>query len=532
MTSVFGTSSVPGQDVSPGSNPSFESTTVDYQQYCEITTPTELPAVGCEKVYTKAGGDLYILDSAGTESKIGGDSFDQSLNTFDDVDFNTVTSVGPISAATPILGTDLATKDYVDGVITSGLLNWAQYADTQFDTNTRLTVSAQTSVTMPNNALNNITSYMPSGVAFYDGSKITPQSTGETYELRVNFSANSSTVNNYIIVSLDIGGTQGVILERTISFPRGNNIDHAFSTTSILFALNTFVTNGGTLSIYCEDEIDIWGVSYVIVRTASGNIDIPDAPNDGSSYARNSGAWALADLQSSYDASAVKKITTDATALTLESGVIDSSPVLEINNTSSAQTLSINGNGLITIGASGSDYILPNVRGNAGDVLTESNGTGLVGWAPPSSGGGGVTDVFSATKTATQLASNGTLTTIDFDAETYDPSGAFDPASGEFTAQTNGIHVFTASVASVQSGLGNEFETFDAFIYVQGVNRANVRQKVYTIAQQPILLFNLSLSVYMLATEKATLRFLSTGINSTIQATGTFFSGHCLPITI
>ena len=228
-------------------------------------------------------------------SASGSVSYDQSLNTTDVVSFAGLTVNGVASGNLPSSGDEFATKDYVDGVITTGLLNWGQYSDTQYTTSNRLTLSAGVRTPLPNNALSNITSYMPSGIDFYDPvtQKITPQTIGETYELRINFKGQSATQTNFITLDLDIGsGSPIIILERVQSFPRGTGVEHSFSGTSAIYTLGTFIANGGQMYITAEDNnTDIWDIQYLLIRTASGNIDIPDAPNDGSSYVRNSSAW-------------------------------------------------------------------------------------------------------------------------------------------------------------------------------------------------------------------------------------------------
>ena len=277
-----------GNNTFTGDNTFTGSLTTEVQTLIEQATPAN-PSLGSVKFYAKNDSQVYSLDSTGTETQLGGSSILASANTFTGA--NTFTQ--PISGATPIAGTDLATKDYTDSLIATGLLNWAQYGDTQYTTGARLTLSAGVKVPLPNNALNNITSYMPSGVAFYDSGtqKITPQSIGETYELRVNFMAESASINNFVDITLDIGGTQGIILDRTFTFPRGSGVEHSFSSTNVLFSLDTFVANGGALYIEPDANCDVWDIQYLIVRTAAGNIDLADAPNDGNSYSRLNGTW-------------------------------------------------------------------------------------------------------------------------------------------------------------------------------------------------------------------------------------------------
>ena len=142
-----------------------------YDGGSSITTTGSVPMS-----ITATTGDALIIGNGGT--------------TF------TVAGTGVATGQTPITGSDLATKDYVDGVVGTGLLNWAQYKDTQYTTGNRLVLTGGNEISLPNNAADNIISYMPAGVSFYDGTKITPQSVGETYDVRLSFRAESSTQSN------------------------------------------------------------------------------------------------------------------------------------------------------------------------------------------------------------------------------------------------------------------------------------------------------------------------------------------------
>ena len=273
------------------------------------------------------------------------------------------------------------------GGTSTSLANWAQYSDTQYNTGNRLTVTGGTTVTMPNNAGSVINSYMPAGVAFYDGGtqKITPQSVGETYEIRINFSANSSTVNNYVLLDIDIGnGTPIIIAEDTIPLPRGSGVDHLFTTTIATYALTTFITNGATVKITPDDTVDIWDVSYVIIRTAGGNIDIPDAPSDGTIYGRQNSAWVAASgsnltLQQAYDNG--RTITTAAgQPLELKAATADTDQVLEVKDQAgTSTTLALSGQGHIKMDTAKFNTII-----TSNDILVDGGSSGIyntvIGW--------------------------------------------------------------------------------------------------------------------------------------------------------
>lgn len=156
--------------------------------------------------------------------------------------------------------------------------SWAVYSDTEYTDLSPLTLTASTAVNLPNNSGFVIDTYMPDGITFYDATtqKITPQTIGETYALRYSFKVNSPTNNNNIIIRLDIGGGQGVILEKTIPLRLGTNVDYRISSSNEIFALDTFIANGGQLSIEAQDaNTTVWDIQYYILRNNSANVDTP-----------------------------------------------------------------------------------------------------------------------------------------------------------------------------------------------------------------------------------------------------------------
>jgi hypothetical protein len=150
---------------------------------------------------------------------------------------------------------------------------WAQYKDTAYTSGSPLTVTQGSTVTLANNAGSTITSHLPSGVtAFYDGTtnKITPENSGDFYEVRIDFNAWTDNNNGLAVVKLDIGGSMGVILQRLVNFPRGTGSGNvrSYSTTTGIYTLDTFLANGGTLQIESiTGTTTIYDINFVINRT-------------------------------------------------------------------------------------------------------------------------------------------------------------------------------------------------------------------------------------------------------------------------
>jgi hypothetical protein len=151
---------------------------------------------------------------------------------------------------------------------------WAQYTDTTYTTSNRFVVTAGDTVTLPNDAGSVIDEYLPVGVtSLYNATDtlITPENVGDSYEIRIDFKAEKVTATDaYAGIQLDIGGSQGVIVERLYTFPKGTN-EHSFSTTSSIYSLSTFISNGGKLKFFASgSNVEIWDINYVIVRTSKG----------------------------------------------------------------------------------------------------------------------------------------------------------------------------------------------------------------------------------------------------------------------
>lgn len=147
---------------------------------------------------------------------------------------------------------------------------WAQYSDTVYTSGSPLTINQGNSAILTNNAGSVISTHLPTGVStFWNNNKITPQTAGDGYLLGMDFVAWCSATEGYAEISLDIGGSQGVIQKIPISFPRGAGSGNArdFSETAMFYSLDTFIANGGELSIESvRGNINIYDIRFVISR--------------------------------------------------------------------------------------------------------------------------------------------------------------------------------------------------------------------------------------------------------------------------
>jgi len=162
------------------------------------------------------------------------------------------------------------------GGVVNDSTGWAQYADTTSTVGSPQVVSEGNTDVLLNDGANTITSNIPAGVtSLYDGAtnKLTPDTVGDAYLVRVSFTAYTSSQSGFATLSLDIGAPQGVILSRGFTFPKGAGLSNAISlsTTTLIYSLDTFIVNGGELKITSnEGDTTIYDVDYVISRTHKG----------------------------------------------------------------------------------------------------------------------------------------------------------------------------------------------------------------------------------------------------------------------
>jgi hypothetical protein len=149
---------------------------------------------------------------------------------------------------------------------------WASYNDDQYTSGSPLVITAGSTVQLTNNAASSIKTHLPNGITdFWNSSTnvITPENSGDAYMLRVSFTAFTDNNNGLAESQLDIGGSQGIIDRRLINFPRGTGLGNArnISYTSLIFSLDTFLANGGTLQIEgITGTTSIYDISILIAR--------------------------------------------------------------------------------------------------------------------------------------------------------------------------------------------------------------------------------------------------------------------------
>lgn len=147
---------------------------------------------------------------------------------------------------------------------------WADYVDGTYTSASPLTLSADTQITLPNNA--NITrdSQMPVDVtAFYDPSTATITGrNGDGINVLIEFKARPTTqATTRLKVTIDIGGAVGEIYPRDFVLAKGSGEEHFYLSSFNAYTLGTWETNGGAVKIKSTANAEIYDIRYVITRT-------------------------------------------------------------------------------------------------------------------------------------------------------------------------------------------------------------------------------------------------------------------------
>lgn len=150
-------------------------------------------------------------------------------------------------------------------------LGWWNIQDQTFTSTSPQSINSNTRTKLQINADSIIESFSPELLPVTDiwddtNYKITPINNGDSYIFRLSMTANPTLNNRNFTVDLDIGGTQGVIFERTTRLARGANIDTKISMTNSIFTLGTFIQNGGEIYVNCDGDVSLFNIALFIQK--------------------------------------------------------------------------------------------------------------------------------------------------------------------------------------------------------------------------------------------------------------------------
>ena len=152
---------------------------------------------------------------------------------------------------------------------------WGDYTDTQYTSGSPLALSANTDTVLPNNASSGPRTQLPEDPAnpgttidLFDtvNNKIIGRngdSLALSIEVKVVPASQSST---YIDIWIDIGGSIGELYRSTFAFPKGQGVLRNIVYDPIVYTLDTWETNGGTIYIRSNGTCNVYGAKAVIAR--------------------------------------------------------------------------------------------------------------------------------------------------------------------------------------------------------------------------------------------------------------------------
>lgn len=151
-----------------------------------------------------------------------------------------------------------------------GKTGWAQYTDTQYTDVSPFAITADTKVTLPNNAGDVLDIQKPLYIpTFYDevGQVITGRN-GDGISWSIELKVVPSVSADFVELSIDIGGAVGEIYTSDYAFPKGANVvRNIIYAIPSAYTLGTWEANGGAVKIVSNGACDIYGIRYVITQT-------------------------------------------------------------------------------------------------------------------------------------------------------------------------------------------------------------------------------------------------------------------------
>ena len=151
-------------------------------------------------------------------------------------------------------------------------MGWEICDDTAYTSGSPLSVdNARVLLTCDGLGPNSNNTYLPDGVTELwntTSNKIISGSTGNAFDVRVNFTADGGVTGDIMELELDIGdGSPDIVISsNTITQPKGAG-PFVVSVSFPLFSLSTFVTNGCKLYLNSSnsgDDFDVYDISIFV----------------------------------------------------------------------------------------------------------------------------------------------------------------------------------------------------------------------------------------------------------------------------
>jgi hypothetical protein len=108
------------------------------------------------------------------------------------------------------------------------------------------------------------------GPNVWQDSVFSPAAIGDTYMIRLTFTASSltSATGQFLNVTLGIGADyETVVADVSVALNKGQDVDTLVSVVLPIFCLDTFCLQGGKFFITPSNDIEIWNKAIFIQRT-------------------------------------------------------------------------------------------------------------------------------------------------------------------------------------------------------------------------------------------------------------------------
>jgi hypothetical protein len=152
-------------------------------------------------------------------------------------------------------------------------LGWVRWDDDEHTSSSKLTFANGTPALLPNNGAT-ITSYLNTPTDLYNPTtgRVYGVAENDTYVFTVVFKASASNAQQ-TYGELRLEGGNVTLYERlasTISFPRGNAVEHPFHNVFQYYVDEDFITNGNFWQLTAVGgDILVWDIIFFIQRTQS-----------------------------------------------------------------------------------------------------------------------------------------------------------------------------------------------------------------------------------------------------------------------
>lgn len=157
---------------------------------------------------------------------------------------------------------------------------WADYVDTQYNSSSTFTATGGNTVHFPNNAGtirdSQIPQYILDSGGFYNGTHFIGRN-GDAYGFAIRGQATPSSVNTYCQFNINISGSVGNLPLRLLTFPKGAGVSVEFEFATLQYTLDTWESNGGNITVNCNNNVQFWDISYKFAAMHKANSTMPVA---------------------------------------------------------------------------------------------------------------------------------------------------------------------------------------------------------------------------------------------------------------